>query len=140
MNLPKAGGICSLAIKDPQRLCESLLSIDPGIIYTCILSSTGEQISSAAKPSAKVIITSNDQLISHFKAVSQLVTAYVNSAPALPQGERLFGELKDIVATFGNLRVILILNQTLQAVVALVTLKEADSKKITFQSSKIIAG
>jgi len=126
-----------LPIKDPQRLCESLLSIDPEIIYASILSSTGEQISAAASPSASVIIPSNDQLTSHFKAISSLIGAYRSSKPALPQAESLFGELKDIVATFGNLKVIIIINHPLQAMIALVTLKDADSKKITFQSSKI---
>jgi hypothetical protein len=129
-----------MPFKDPQHVCESLLSIDPEIIYATILSFTGEKMSSASKPSAGVMIPSNDQLATHFKAISSMMAIYSTSAPQLRQGERLFGELKDIVATFSNLKIIMILNPPQGFMIALVTLKDSDSKKITFQVSKIIEG
>ncbi len=130
----------TLTIKDPRRVCEALLSKDPEIIYASILSSTGEEISSAAKPSASVMIPSNEELTSHFRAISSIINAYRTSSSALSGAERMFGKFKDMVVTFGNLKVMIMLDDPNQVVIALVTLKDADSKKITFQSSKVISG
>jgi hypothetical protein len=128
-----------LPIKDPQKVCEALLSKDPEIIYASILSSAGEEISSAAKPSARVMIPSSEELTGHFRAISSIITSYRTTQSALSGAERMFGKFKDMVVTFGNFKVIVILDDPEQVVIALVTMKDADSKRITFQSSKIIS-
>jgi hypothetical protein len=115
-----------------------LLSIDPAIIYGSILSSTDEEVSSAAKPSATLMLPSRDELTSHFRAISSIVNTYRTSKSALQEGERLFGDFKNIVVTFGKLKVIVILNDPEHVMLALATLKDADEKKITFQSSRIM--
>ena len=127
-----------MPIKDARRICESLLAINPEIIYVSVLSSSGEEIASAAKPSAAVTLPSRDELTSHFRAISSIVNTYRTSKSALQEGERLFGDFKNIVVTFGKLKVIVILNHPEQVMLALATLKDADEKKITFQSARIM--
>jgi hypothetical protein len=128
----------TLTIKDPRATCQSLLSIDPAVIYASILSPTGEEIASASKPSASVLIPSSGELNDHFKAISRILTAYRTEKSALSGAERMFGKFKEMSVSFANLKVMVMLNDPEQVVLALVTLKYADSKKITFQSSKIV--
>ncbi len=127
-------------MKDPRSLCEPLISKDPEVIYASILSSTGEEVASASKPSAKLLIPSSEELSSHFRAIASIINAYRTSKSALSGAERLFGKFKYMVVTFGNLKVMVILDDPNQIMVALVVMKEADSKKITFQSSQILSG
>lgn len=128
-------------VKDPRGACHSLLSIDPGIIYVSILSLTGEEIGSAAKPSASAMIQSGSgELTEHLRAISSIIAQYRSSRSAMPEAERLFGEFKNIIVTFGNLKVIVMISRLEKVMIALITVKDADEKRITFQSSKIISG
>ena len=127
-------------MKDQSNVCQTLLSINPAVIYASILSMTGEEIGSASKPSLDVLIPSNSELKNHFRAISSILTAYRNEKSALSGAERMFGKFKDLVVTFANFKVIIILDDIKQQVVALATMKDADSKKITFQSTRIISG
>ena len=127
-------------MKDQSNVCQTLLSINPAVIYASILSMTGEEIGSASKPSLGVLIPSNSELKNHFRAFSSILTAYRNEKSALSGAERMFGKFKDLVVTFANFKVIIILDDIKQQVVALATMKDADSKKITFQSTRIISG
>ena len=124
---------------EQKRICETLLSIDPGIIYTCILSMDGEEISNAAKPSAKVMMPSEEELSRHFKSISRVLSIYSSQKEALPEGERHFGKLKQIVAIFSNYKVLVVLSSSKQVMAALIALKDADSHRISFQVSRVIS-
>jgi hypothetical protein len=127
-----------LSVIDSKRLCESLLSLDVQVIYSAMFSLDGEEISSAAKPSASAMMPSEQELSSHFKSVRRIIAAYSGKSGALPEGERAFGELKSIVAIFSNFKVIIVLNRGAQIAAALVTMKDADVNKISFQASRLM--
>ena len=93
----------------------------------------------AGKPSASTMMPSDQELSSHFKSVRKIIAAYSSQGEALPKGERVFGELKAIVAIFSNFKVIIVLNRVAQIAAALVTLKDADANKISFQASRIMS-
>jgi hypothetical protein len=128
-----------LSIIDSKSLCESLLSLDVEVIYSALFSLDGEEISSAAKPSARTMMPSEQELSSHFKSVRRIISAYSSQSEALPKGELAFGELKSIVAIFSNFKVIIILNRSAQIAAALVTMKDADVNKISFQGLKLMS-
>ena len=115
-----------------ERLCQHILGLDSGILYAGICSVAGEDIASAFKPSASLIIGTAPKLT---KAYREGVNAVVNS---FKQVEPFLGELLEITASYKKLKIMIIhLGEKTNVVAVLVTTKELDSGNVTFQVSKV---
>ncbi len=127
------------AIAEQKKLCDTLLAFDRGIIYTAVLSLDGVEIATAARPSAKAMIPSQEDLSRHFKSISKVMSFYSSQQEALSEGERAFGELKQIIAVFKNYQVIIVLSRSRRIMAALIALKDANSHTISFQVSRVLS-
>jgi hypothetical protein len=127
------------ASTEQKKICESLLSIDREVIYTAILSLDGVEIATASRRSASTMMPSSEELSRHFKSISKVISFYASQKEALEEGERAFGELKQIIAIFKNYQVLIVLSRSRQIMAALIALKDANSHTISFQVSRILS-
>jgi hypothetical protein len=115
-----------------ERLCQHILGLDSAILFVGICSVAGEEISSASKPSASLMIGMAPKLRDTYSAGVSSVT---NS---FKQGEPLLGELLEITASYKKLKIMIIyLGEATNAVAVLATTKELDSKNVTFQVTRV---
>ena len=115
-----------------ERLCRHILGLDSAVLFAGICNIGGEEIASASKPSVPVIIGTSPELREAYSSRTTAVVTLFKSA------EPLLGELRDIVASFKNLKVMIIsLGQENNAAAVLVTTKDLDSKNIVYQISRV---
>jgi hypothetical protein len=85
------------------------------------------------------MMPSQEDLSRHFKSISKVMSFYSSQKEALAEGERAFGELKEIIAVFKNYQVIIFLSRSKQIMAAMIALKDANSHVISFQASRVIS-
>jgi hypothetical protein len=81
-----------MSIRDPKKLCDSMIAIDNGIVAVTLLSLSGTEIASSYQSSVALFI-SNLSKAGQEHAGKMVVSA----AEALSRGEEFFGELGEIV-------------------------------------------
>jgi hypothetical protein len=114
------------------RLCEHILGLDSSILFASICNMSGDEIASAAKPSVPLMVGSLPQMRETYIAGANAV---VN---VFKQGQPLFGELTDVVASYKNMKVLIVnLGDQNNAVAVLVATKDLDSKNATYRISKV---
>ena len=93
---------------------------------------SGDEIASAAKPSAPLMVGSLPQMRESYIAGANAVVNFFK------KGEPILGELTDVVASYKNLKVLIVnLGEENNAVAVLVATKELDSKNATYRISKV---
>jgi hypothetical protein len=93
---------------------------------------SGDEIASAAKPSVPLMVGSLPQMRETYIAAANAV---VN---VFKQGEPLFGELTDVVASYKNMKVLIVnLGEENNALAVLVATKDLDTKNATYRISRV---
>jgi hypothetical protein len=121
-----------MPIKDPKRLCESILAIDNQIISAALVSFAGIEIANAIRPSAPLFMPNFGEL-----AKKQAVPL-ISGVEAFSKGQEVLGELEEIVVIFKRLKALIAVSRPDQMVIAVITMKEAEDKRIAFQISKLL--
>ncbi len=115
-----------------ERLCQHILGLDSAVLFAGICNIGGGEIASASKRSVPIMIGTSPELREAFSSGTTAAVTLFRSA------EPLLGELRDIVASFKNLKVMIIsLGQENNAAAVLVTTRELDSKNIAYQISRV---
>jgi hypothetical protein len=115
-----------------QRLCNSIINLDPSIIVASIGSSSGEELASANRPSMSVLIGSDPNLRKNYASV---IASQIDSFKV---GEHLLGQVNRIVTTFEKTKVIVVPHLSDEVFVAVITTRDSESNKIAFEILKLI--
>ena len=122
----------SLEKINAQRLCEHILGLDSSILFASIITTSGEEITSASKPSVPVMIgLAPDMRATYTEGANAIVEVFKKAEP-------LLGELGSIVASYKALKVMIInLGEKINALAILVSTKDLDSENVTYQISRV---
>jgi hypothetical protein len=116
-----------------DRLCQNILLLDSEIIFSSIGSLSGQEMASATKPSAELLIGQDHSLRRKYVSLVSLVL------DTFRRGERLTGEVTMVTATFHkNLRVIILPNFANEIFTLVIATKELNPKVLAFQVTELI--
>src|SRR5271165_1226530 len=115
-----------------ERLCESILALDPSIIVASIGSSTGSELASANRPSMSLLIGEDANFRKEYAShLASIIERFRIGAP-------LLGDMHRIVTTYEKAKCIVIPNLTGGAFVAVMTTRDSESNKIVYEILKLV--
>jgi hypothetical protein len=116
-----------------DRICEDILKLDSSIIFVSFGSFTGIELAFAESPSFSTLVGRSPHLKEEYSSIVMSVIRPIR------QAVELFGNATSIITNFErNLRIVVIPLFPKQVFLFMITTREADSKTLIFQVSKIL--